>query len=1166
MSRLQDLRLVVETLFRQRLEDVIAVEVVTELSVKRRVTKPKLLVLSRALSGNGSSSLSIVTPEGNGAKVKQVFVVDRLRDVTHDGSFDATLSFGASGMLSVSFESHIQREMFVAAVRREQDGRQLRGVGTGGAAGGGASGGGPGRRVGDDLVNVRGVLSAAVGAEVEADAASRVRRLRQEKRHVFSAEEEEHLLKFMGQSSFDDVKGFQEVLLRRQKEAELTCIDSLVRSAEGWDHAREQIMSLVQEVAELEDRIEEYSSHLLSKKAVMQEIEHSNNTLQQKQTNLESLYVMIVALRDQLSLSPQTMALLTRLQSVPDSQLIAFFSEGNNASVLSEAMKHMQIVLRNPQLDKDYPIAAVAERKTFFLEQRKTIARRSRSYVLSLIDECERAYLADKTRYSHDNRLVWRLHSTLFIKLLGIGDIVNALSRIDPEGFTSVLRRYRTSMQKVYALEICRFIKGLKRQVKVNTWKGPFLLGSSESKEEALAMRMETAQTGETPRVWRGSLPPSPALTPRMMRPCDDDFPSTTDGAGVGGNGSGDGASSQGGGSRMLTVEFPSSTLLGVDAELYADPRTLRCLDVKAASASVVSSIESLLIPKGMGGNGHVRPDLAFAIALESAILSILHEEHILKSCFNIGERGAADAAKSSETAATATDGGGGDGGGGNAVEAVGGRTEEEQEAAALMLESLLELFGGDKLVGLGGNGAGGGSGVDAGTSATHSRQNSRDLGLPPRYPQSPRTAVPPARQLYGSVGTGPRHSPRSNRSDSFDESRSPGVGGGGGGASTVGDGESEAYAGLSREDAQQVRGNFLVREMVGLVQYMFDKCDRIYSVPALCMIRAYRSRSGKKELTSRSAFCQGLLHHLESVVTGAVMRFVAEQTESINRCRRKFLVKPTALLHCFAKMPAFILRLEAVYNALAPDVCDRSEYASIASSLVDQSFDALDYVTNVKTSSDARHGEPLKLNELLAKKVHYALEGITADTSSLKRGFVLQYRHHAFFCAFFAALPADGYAAELLRDHHDSSRSKRDRYEELYLTRVLLVRDFPTFGVFVLSAEDLSLVYSQEELRHHRALAADVVRKLVDKLDKEMRSGVRSSAAHIKKHFLSDVDPRGSEVSFHKTLLQRTWQHFGELLLQKLDFLVRLLRWPMYQGITVPITRLEVTELLAAY
>lgn len=1143
MSRYSDVQSVADALFLQRGEEVLARETVSELSTKKKASKPRLIVLSRTIgsSGGGGATLSIVSidEDGRHAKIKSAFAVDRMVDISNEGSFDATFNCGASGMLSVSFESHIQREMFVSATRRAQS-----------SLSSGARQGGSGMADGG-LGAIRGVLSEAVGAEVEADAAARVRKLRQDKRRVFTVEEELHLLRHMGNggAGFDDIRQFQAVLLRQQKEAELRSIDLLTSSEACWKRAQQQVQDLIKDVEDVEQRIEEYSTNLLSKKNVIQQVEHENNTLQRKQQNLEQLYIMMSDLRDQLSLAPATVQLLERLRKEPETGLVNFFSDGNNALTLSVAMRHMQSVLHNPKLDADFPITAVSERKLFFVEQRRMITQRSKSYIVSIISTYEEKYLLDRSRYSRGASLVWKLHTDLSCKLLNISDIVCALARIDVEGFQNTLRRYRASMQKVYALEISRFLKSLRMQVrKVNTWKGPFLLGTSSSRSEAISTHMETTQAGETPRLFRGPSVSTPGLTPRMMRG-EDDFDGSRGPAGGGPlalNTSGDDHT-------RLSIEFPGVADLKVvgnipasSVELYHDPNTLHRLDARAASSSVTNTLKSMA-PTSTGG-GYVRPDLAFAIALQSVVLAILYEESILLRCFGLTPADAkygivaeTEVPEAKESPARSDAG----------TTPSSPRVVLEEERGQMLQDSLLELFGGDDTTHLLQVFQGG----PIAPKRSSSRASSRDVGLPPRHPGRSSSTSGYGRDgaVSGVVSGFPHRRSGSNLSSLHSNSG--------------GDSEDDKSFSADGEEARSgYRGGYLARSMRQLASFFVEKCDRIYCIPVLCMIRAYAATSEQTTmLPAKSAFCQALLGDLEKIMAGGVMRFVAEQTESIQQCRKKFTVRPTGLLNCFAKMPPFFLRLEAIHNALADGVCDRTEYASIAVSLVDQSFDALDLVTNMK-SGEEKNETALKLNELISRKVSHILDGAPSDMGSLKWVFVQQYRHQSFFCAFYSTMPSNSFAVELLQDHYATAKVKRDRFEELYLTRVLLVRRFPSFGSFVLSAESLALVYSQEDLRHHRSLAPEAVKQVIKGLEKELGSGISASAQRMKKHFLRDVDLLGGEASFHKTLLQRTWQHFSTLLLQKFDFLTKLLSWPLYRDMSMPLSRADVTRMLAEY
>ncbi|EPY22839.1 hypothetical protein STCU_08099 [Strigomonas culicis] len=838
MNRLGDAKPAVEAVFRQRLEDVVTGEIVTEMGGKQRVAKPRLLLLCRSMAtaASASATLNIVSVEEGGRKVKlkQTFVVERLVEVSHDGDFDATFNFGASGMLSVSFESHIQREMFIAAARRTQGALQS------------------GRQQGMLPGTVRGVLTDTIGAAAEADAASRVRKLRREKQRVFSQEEEQHLMKYMNARSFDDVQRFQEVLLQWQKEAELSSLDALVKSSYLWGQVRGQVQDLVGEVEELEGRIEHYTTNLLSKKGVIQQIEHENNTLQRQQQNLDELYVILADLRDQLSLSPAATNLLTRLRAEPEASLVAFFAESQNAATLSAAMKQMHHVLHNKKLAAEFPIAAVAERKVYFLEQRRLIALRSHTYIYSVIGDLEAQYASDKSRFSHGSTLVWRLHDELSQKLRAVGDILLALPRIDMERYTRTQRRYCVSMQRIYTLEISRFLTCLRRNVrKTSRWRGPFLLGTGDTLEAALETRMETAQVGETPPLWRGSPTASPPLTPRLFRFGDD-----TDSHGGGGRhsrsnslsgGSSAGASAKG----RLSIECPSTAAFpGVD--LYADPTVLQRIGAQGAVSAAQTGLRSLF---GSDTGGNLRPDLALALALQSVMVALLYEESLLGDCFGMREAGGPDSGEPAPFDYQEAE---------RALE----QSLRDRDLAQpsfkpeeYLQESLMELFGGDK------------TGLIAPPTEKVEEVRGRNISLARPLDNFPH------RSFGGGGGSFRNHSGQLGAADGSERP-------------TADPAQTAAH--------QHLRQNYLVAEMTDFAAYMMERCDRLYAIPALCMVRAYRNPTAMPA-TARSVFCQSILAEMEKVLSAAMMRCIAEQTESIARCKRQVrhpAHRAAALLH----------------------------------------------------------------------------------------------------------------------------------------------------------------------------------------------------------------------------------------------------------------------------
>ncbi|ORC82988.1 uncharacterized protein TM35_000791140 [Trypanosoma theileri] len=1059
----------VELVFRQRHEEVLACESVAVIGrgTSGQGQKQRMIALCRPFGAAASASpsspsssvsqttLNVLRVESDRViKVKLVFVVARLVDVSHDGNFDATFNFGSSGMISVAFESHIQREMFVAAVRRVQ--RDLQPLQISLAQ----SGPGPA---------VQAFLTDAVGAAADADAAARVKGLRRARHRALSGEDERRLQAFLGPNGFDDVRSTELRLLARQKEAELAAVAVLLTSGSAWEGVRCRIADIITDMEELEGRIAQYSRHILSKKDQLQRIEHQNNKLQRKQRNLEKLHEHLEEFCGQLSLPKQTSALLLRLRSTRDEDLVSFFAEGNNAQILSDAMKHMRTLLHNTKLSTDFPIAAVAERRAFFTEQRRMIAHRSKAYILATISKHEEAYLADRNRYSGKGRVVWRMHTELMGQLMSIRDMITALAHIDLEGYIAVLRRYRVSMQRVYALEVHRFFKYLRELVKKVGSRGPFLLGVRDSPDDMLATHVETmGGTGARSRsgsvaggaastnLWGGSLRSSPdpslAQTPRGRS----------------------NSIAQSNNSKyndeVVSVELPC-----------CQDESLRLYDRSSVHVGTPSASSAFSLTSGFAGkkNGELRPDLALAIAIETTFTIVLQEEEIMRQCFGLAEKERVNVDNSIE---------------GSTVLNSTALTIGERDASELLGESLLELFGGDKL-------------VQFSSAATNSTS-----------------------QLQGNE-------------TEFSGSK----------VTAIDDADRNSVNILRR--AQQ--RCFLQQQLLGFAEYCGEKCDRLYAVPVIVMVKAYL-REGTR--TAASSFCLVMLQALERLVASIISRSIAEQTASIAACRRRYLLHPAGMLSCFTKLPVFVQRMEVIHDALPPAICSRNDYASIALSFVDQSFEALNYITNL-VGQDTRRDLKLSITETIAMRAIKLLDGV--DNKSAKRGFIQQYRHHAFFCAFYTSLqPTNCYAVDLLRERNESSELLRDRYEEVYLTRVVLVKDFTEFGSFVLVAEDLVRVHSREELRHHNALSVEAVRRVLRSLPREMRNGIPSSSKRMKKHFLRDVAGK-QEESFHCTLLQRLWQHFGILLLQKIDFLEALLRWPMYEGIEMSVTRNEVSALL---
>ncbi|CCD14332.1 unnamed protein product [Trypanosoma congolense IL3000] len=536
----------------------------------------------------------------------------------------------------------------------------------------------------------------------------------------------------------------------------------------------------------------------------------------------------------------------------------------------------------------------------------------------------------------------------------------------------------------------------------------------------------------------------------------------------------------------MLSVDLPVAQQ---DSLRLYDPARARTPAAGHQRSASSGSILSLISSRK---RGHLDPDVALAMAFETVVCMVLHEEETLRLCFGLTE---------------------GDDQSNNGVDSEGElflpTTDRTQgcvkvDRATLLRESLAELFGGEKVVIF--------SPGISGASLTEDPQGGKS------YPSTRRGS-----SCSTSVAVKGEEYP--------DE-----------------DGSCSASS-----------RSYLQRQLVDLLKYVGERCDRLYMLPVMVMIKAYR-RSGS--VVASSSFCQMIFQALEPVLASTVSRSVMEQTASIKTCTRRYLINPSGLLICFLKLPTFVQKLESMHDALPPALRSHKEYTSYVLTLVDQCFESLNCVTNL-TKSEASCEVKLSRLECLSRRGYRIFNGNGESTKSADHSFLQQYRHHAFFCSFYDSLHPMCNAVGLLRERYESSCALRDRYQELYLTRVVLVKEFPEFGPFALVAEDLAQVHTVDELRHHSTFSVDAMRNIVADMSQEVRNGIKRSSEKMKKHFLRDVARRKDEVSFNCMLLQQVWSSFTTLFLQKFDFLSAVAEWPIYTDLEVPITREEVVALL---
>ena len=1065
-----DVRAAVVGMFRPRYEDVVACEDVMLISKGGTSTRPKprVAVLSTPAAGSPatpaeSNTLYILEVKSK-LSVKEAFRVSKLVDVVPEGAKDDASSlfdFGSSGAVVLSFESSVQQDAFVAEARRLQ----------------------------------RQVQSALLGpVDGDESATTRVDRTTQEQSGALTNVEEMLLSRQLGPNACDDITAFEDSIADQQRGVELHMVKTIVDTADIWREVRRNIVDLTGEVEAVERRIESYATHLISKKAIIHDIEHANNTLHRKERNLENLHGTVQGLSDKLSMSQQMLNVLEQLQREKE-KLVEFFVASKNGPIVAAAMKQMQDVLRDEDLEKDFPIKAVAERKKHFLKERKLIVQQSKLYILALIEIMKSFYLTDDTqRYSSRGRIILRPHKELTDRLLAVGDITQALAIIDMEGFSIVLRKYRASMQQVYAREISCFFTEMRKRVKRVGWAGQTLLGQLPEQGAGLGMLMESGQLGATPSS--------------VLRHQSSSYFSPLNSTYKGGGGGGatlystttHGTVTAG----DLYIELPEANLNGRRLQRGA----LKEAILQAAATTTVAGLTERI--KGRSGGGAIRPDIAFAMALEATLDVVLKEEEVLSMCFGLY----AEKVDHSALVEEARD---------KASTAAAKEREARVEELAI---SLLELFGGELVLNDDAKES------DSGGDDDHKSHHDSD-----------------------------------DDDDEDDETR-------------------DRRKRRKNKEKATSKANYLPYELRSLVQFMCDNGDRIYTFAMMCMIDACLKEGTP---SGESKYCRSILCELRRIVARSLSAFVEEQTNSLAWCMDKFRRKPSALLPCFAQLPNFLRRMDNMHNALDPEVVSFTNYDKIVSALISMMFDMLDSVSSIRGNAHlvadeggsagadgnvlfAVVGTATSLVDNVMDTAISAIDsnaqtdGALTDSKAVKLGFLTQFRHHSFFCVVFDALPHGSHAKDLLAERYLASIEKKDRYEELYITRLIFAEAFPVFSRFVLQAEDLVALYtSEQDLSSHRVLAEDNVRRVCCAMKEEFMHGIADAAQRMTKHFTRDIKPQSTEHTFHRTILAVAWKHFTALVADKVGFMCDLLQKPMYKAVKATVTQSDLRELINA-
>lgn len=1129
----------------------------------------------------------------------------RMASVSRIGHAELTFDFAASGMFTTLFESSIQCDVFLAAVRKLQGG----GVSVAAAAASATASAA--------MAQVEGGLGGDAAAAGPSS--------------LFDAVEQEEVMDLTGEA-LDNAQRCEAALAHQQKTAELQLTSTLVESSGMWKEAREKVVTLINDVEAVEQRIALHTANLLEKQSIIEQVEHQNNSLQRKKENLNEVLSTVERLRGLLQLDPEAEECLHRLHDTPEGDLPQFFDNPANVELLSSAMKHMHDVIQDAQLLVDFPIAAVRERKKWFADERRFVVVQSKVFLFAAISKQERRYLMEDERRSSDRILRWRLHDGLCCELFCMRGLLKATEPIDVEGYISLVRHYRGCVRRVYSLDFAALYHSLDQQLLTAppSSRKRFRLGRRLSDEEVRRLRAETLSPGDDiPSLTSLPLPSASELS-RQSQPEaleDGDMEDDDDGEfslpyrvpkpTVPGPGVEPGVT-------ILPEVKPASQRLQVDyrcpilsvksvttsstssetvelltalqtslssLEVFSSPKRLRKLagEVRArpppwlswpgsrigggsgggscccgSSGATTTSSSASSVRRG---SGHLPPDITFAIAMQCTLQAVLLEEAVLREAFGV--------------------------------------SSVRQEF--FFMESLLEILGGDP------------SSLFANLQLFGERTVERmsrfvdAVKLPGGNNRSPRP------QGEGGIDEGFRFGDE----DEEEEAR------------------NTRAAQRAQEMQQAIRRHTLHHRAMKLTRRMAEQCCGTYVIPILCMIQYLKATfandknstssnsNGETDINfnknnmaddkvaaaattaSSSSFALVLLRDVESVMAGALMSHIEEQRLSIERSKADYLVHSMPLLSGFVNLPLYVYRMEALLHRLAVKVCDATHYQSMLTRVASQLFSALDEVTLVSSSrsgdgdggdgdgveeavmlraatsrgggsssgagfssSSGGGGGPsftsqphahrgLSRFESIRRYINLKIEG-NSNPGSLQAHCLQQYRHHAYFTTFYQTLSPLSMAVTYLKPFYDFSKSRLGHYEALYLSRCVMVHDFPVFGSFIITAEDLLKVYSPEELRHHHSMGVSHVSEVLLEMEREIPKGVHRSADRMRLHFLRDVAPDSPQLDFHRTLLLRTWQHFCRYLEAKMDLVTTMTTsWSGYEGLVLSITKEKVVRLL---
>lgn len=516
--------------------------------------------------------------------MKKSFNMAKLSRVTARGTDSVFFEFKGADPLTFVFESVVQRDVFFAASKRISS---------------------------DASVSQRATMST--GDPLLAPVA------REQRYVLLNSDEETRLLAEIDSSgcALNAMLQFESQLKDRISAMELNGAATIVQSASVWDDLLEQINDLTGNVALLEERLGLYASELMSRKTVIESIEHQNNAKRRSRDNVAVVCSTMTTLRDRITLSEQADLVVHRLQQTDENSLIPYVVREMRSLV--EAVTQIEAVLNSEGADWECsidPVPAVTERRELFTGYRVLICHKVKRFIYVICDAYRTEFARDASRRSRTGVLFWQPPSRLFDQLQACGPIVHSLKQCDSEGYVALLRHFAASMQPVFAMEMRSFFKEVRSLVKKKGWRGGFRLGTVADEGDLDGM----VESGEIFSVQRSNskiATPSPALSYRV-----NSQPTT-----------------QANVPTQVSLVLPGLNVAGIrlmneELQTYASSQFLRNqMEAKSTSKAVTKTLVKVA---GTDGGGMLRPDVAFAAVFSTVSDLVLYLEDLLRDTFHV--------------------------------------------------------------------------------------------------------------------------------------------------------------------------------------------------------------------------------------------------------------------------------------------------------------------------------------------------------------------------------------------------------------------------------------------------------------------------------------------------------------------------------------------------